>query len=41
MSEGCRQRGYLLAWDQPSLPDGTVTNDVLDVSYLVATLRMQ
>jgi hypothetical protein len=37
MLGGCRQRGNLLALDQPSLPDGTATNDILDV---VATLRM-
>jgi hypothetical protein len=41
MLGGCRRRGYLLAWDQPSLPGGTVTNDILDVSNLVATLKMQ
>jgi len=41
MLGGCRKIGFLSAWGQPSLPDGTVTYDILDVSYLVATLRIK
>jgi len=29
MSEWRRQKEFLLAWDQPSLADGTVTNETL------------
>jgi len=29
VSGGCRQKEFLLAWDQPSLADGTVTNETM------------
>jgi hypothetical protein len=43
MSGGCRQRGFLLAWDQPSLPDGNVTSiynteNVIRVQHLINLL---